>query len=38
MKKFILGFLVACALWIWLLYGIDIPEYTVEHTCAKNWI
>jgi len=38
MKRFILGFIVGTAFWLTILGSIEIPEYTIEHTCVKNWI
>jgi len=37
MKKFLLGIIVGTAFWLTILSSIEIPEYTIEHTCSRNW-
>lgn len=37
MKKFILGFLAACLLWIILLSNIDAPTYRVYDCGMAEW-
>jgi hypothetical protein len=37
MKKYIIGFVVACILWIFLLSQVDMPEYRVYDCSMAEW-
>jgi len=37
MTKFILGFLLACLLWILILHNIEIPEYKIYDCSMAEW-
>jgi hypothetical protein len=35
--KYVIGFAVACALWILILYNTDMPEYRVYDCGMAEW-
>ena len=37
MKKYIIGFIVACVLWIFALSQVDMPEYRVYDCGIAEW-
>lgn len=37
MKKYIIGFVVACVLWIVVLSQVDMPEYRVYDCSMSEW-
>jgi len=37
MKKYIIGFVVACVLWIFALSQVDMPEYRVYDCGIAEW-
>ena len=37
MKKYIIGFVVACVLWVVVLSQVDIPEYRVYDCGIAEW-
>ena len=37
MKKYIIGFIVACILWVFVLSQVDIPEYRVYDCGMAEW-
>lgn len=37
MKKYIIGFVIACILWVVVLSQVDIPEYRVYDCGMAEW-
>ena len=37
MKKYIIGFVVACVLWIFALSQVDMPEYKIYDCSISEW-
>jgi len=37
MRKYIIGFIVACVLWVLLLSTIEIPEYKIYDCGMAEW-
>jgi hypothetical protein len=37
MKKYIIGFVVACVLWIFALSQVDMPEYRMYDCGIAEW-
>ena len=37
MKKYIIGFVVACIIWVIVLSQVDIPEYRVYDCGMAEW-
>lgn len=37
MIKYVIGFAVACALWLFVLYNTDMPEYRVYDCGMAEW-
>lgn len=37
MIKYIIGFVIACVLWIVILSQVDMPEYRVYDCGMSNW-
>ena len=37
MKKYIIGFVVACVLWVFVLSQVDMPEYKVYDCGMADW-
>ena len=37
MKKYIIGFVVACVIWVVVLSQVDIPEYRVYDCGMAEW-
>ena len=37
MKKYIIGFVVACVLWVFVLSQVDMPEYKVYDCGMAEW-
>lgn len=37
MIKFILGFSVACLIWVWVLANVDIPSYKIYDCGMAEW-
>jgi hypothetical protein len=35
--KYVIGFAVACALWVFVLYNTDMPEYRVYDCGMAEW-
>lgn len=37
MIKFILGFLAACLIWVWVLSNVDMPTYKIYDCGMAEW-
>lgn len=37
MTKFILGFVIACLLWLVILYNVEVPDYKIYDCGMAEW-